>query len=254
MLDIQLDDRALFLSPWRRLMLEVFSLHHPSGRPRIDELVRRVQDDWTGRASIDSVAYRIVRGWRNQVARRALPPLVAACMEENPRFDYFRIGGRFEGPLWRLVTERPEHLLDPRYRSWDELFLDAAEGLVDELVRSDPDASLETYTWGARNIVLLRHPLSRSAPLLARWLDVSVGPLPGDSNMPRVQDVDFGASERFVVSPGHEEDGIFQMPGGQSGHLSSPYYRAGHDAWVEGRPGAFLPGATKHNLTLTPPE
>jgi penicillin G amidase len=252
MLDIQLDDRALFLSPWRRLMLEVFSSHHPSGRPRIDELVRRVRDDWSGRASIDSVAYRIVRGWRTQVARRVMAPLVAACTEENPQFDYFRIGGRFEGPLWRLVTERPTHLLDPRYRSWDELFLDAAEGLVEERAQSSANGSLETYTWGARNSVLLRHPLGRSLPLLGSWLDVPVGPLPGDSNMPRVQDADFGASERFVVSPGHEDEGIFEMPAGQSGHFSSPYYTAGNDAWVEGRPGAFLPGAKKHNLTLTP--
>ena len=41
--------------------------------------------------------------------------------------------------------------------------------------------------------------------------------LPGDSNMPRVQGVDFGASERMVVEPGHEQDGIFEMPTGQSG-------------------------------------
>jgi penicillin amidase len=252
MLDIQLDDRALFLSPWRELMLQVLS-HHSSGRPRIDELVRRVQSDWTGRASIDSVAYRIVRGWRSQVARRVLTPLVAACAEENPRFDYFRIGGRFEGPLWRLVTERPEHLLDPRYKSWNELFLDAANGVVEEIVGGDPNASFDTFTWGARNFVLLRHPLSRAVPLFDSWLDVSVGPLPGDSNMPRVQDADFGASERFVVSPGREKEGIFHMPGGQSGHFSSPHYRNGHDAWVEGRPGTFLPGATQHTLTLAPP-
>jgi penicillin amidase len=252
MLDIQLDDRALFLSPWRRLMLEVLSSHRSSGRPRIDELVRRVQDEWSGRASTDSVAYRIVRGWRTQVARRVMAPLVAACTEENPQFDYFRIGGRFEGPLWRLVTERPAHLLDPRYRSWDELFLDAAEGLVEERARSGADGALETYTWGARNSVLLRHPSSRALPLLGSWLDIPVGPLPGDSNMPRVQDADFGASERFVVSPGHEDEGIFEMPAGQSGHFSSPYYKAGNDAWVEGRPGAFLPGAKKHHLTLTP--
>lgn len=253
MLDIQLDDRALFLSPWRELMLEVLSEHHSSGAPRVDELVRLVKGAWTGRASIDSVAYRIVRSWRSQVARRVLSPLVAACVEENPRFDYFRIGGRFEGPLWRLVTERPEHLLDPRYRSWNELFLDAADGTVEELVGKDSSASLEAFTWGARNFVLLRHPLGRAVPLIGSWLDVPAGPLPGDSNMPRVQDLDFGASERFVVSPGQEDEGIFHMPGGQSGHFSSPYYKAGHDAWVEGRPGAFLPGATQHTLTLAPP-
>ncbi len=253
MLNIQLDDRALFLAPWRELMLEVLSQQHSSGGRRIDELVRVVKSEWTGRASIDSVAYRIVRGWRSHVARRALVPLVAACVEKNPRFDYFRIGGRFEGPLWRLVTERPEHLLDPRYRSWSELFLDAAEGLVEELVGKDSNDSLEAFTWGAHNFVLLRHPLSRAVPLLGSWLDVPAGPLPGDSNMPRVQDADFGASERFVVSPGREDEAIFHMPGGQSGHFSSPFYKAGHDAWVEGRPGAFLPGVAKHNLTLAPP-
>jgi penicillin amidase len=253
MLDIQLDDRALFLSPWRDLMLDVLSTHGASGQPGIAELVRRVQNAWNGRASVDSVAYRIVRGWRARVARRALAPLVAACVEKNPRFDYFRIGGRFEGPLWRLVTERPAHLLDTRYRSWSDLFAEAAEDLERELMPGDPNASLDAFTWGARNSVVLRHPLSRAVPLLSSWLDVSAGPLPGDANMPRVQDVDFGASERFVVSPGREDEGIFQMPGGQSGHFSSPYYRAGHDAWVAGRPSAFLPGATKHHLTLSPP-
>jgi acetylornithine deacetylase/succinyl-diaminopimelate desuccinylase-like protein len=32
-------------------------------------------------------------------------------------------------------------------------------------------------------------------------------PLPGDVAMPRVQATDFGASERMVVSPGHEAVG-----------------------------------------------
>ena len=50
--------------------------------------------------------------------------------------------------------------------------------------------------------------------------------------MPRVQDGAFGASERFAVSPGHEDQGYFHMPGGQSGHPLSPYYRAGFMDWA----------------------
>jgi penicillin amidase len=96
------------------------------------------------------------------------------------------------------------------------------------------------------------HPLSLAVPQLSRWLDIPPQPLPGDGNMPRVQGPDFGASERFAVSPGHEERGLFHMPGGQSGHFLSPYYRAGHDAWAEGRPTPFLPGPTQHHLTLSP--
>ena len=77
-------------------------------------------------------------------------------------------------------------------------------------------------------------------------------PLPGDNNMPRVQSPDFGASERFVVSPGHEADGIFEMPGGESGNPLSPFYRAGYEAWVHGEPTPFLPGPTRHTLRLQP--
>ena len=111
---------------------------------------------------------------------------------------------------------------------------------------------LAQCTWGDRNMVRLRHPISRGLPQLSRWLDTAAGPLPGDSNMPRVQSPTFGASERMVVSPGHEEQGIFHMPGGQSGHFMSPFYREGHEAWSTGRPTPFLPGPTVHELTLLP--
>jgi penicillin amidase len=71
--------------------------------------------------------------------------------------------------------------------------------------------------------------------------------------MPRVQDgVSFGASERLAVSPGHEEQGYLHLPGGQSGHPLSPYYRAGFMQWARGEPLPFLPGPTEHTLTLTP--
>jgi len=65
-----------------------------------------------------------------------------------------------------------------------------------------------------------------------------------------VQSPNHGASERFVVVPGREAEGIFHMPGGQSGHPMSPAYRAGHDAWVRGEPTPFLPGPAVHTLTL----
>ena len=77
-------------------------------------------------------------------------------------------------------------------------------------------------------------------------------PLPGDHDMPRVGTPVHSASERFAVSPGHEDQGIFEMPGGQSGHPLSPFYRAGHKAWVRGDPAPFLPGPPEHALTLVP--
>jgi penicillin amidase len=94
--------------------------------------------------------------------------------------------------------------------------------------------------------------LSRSLPVVSGWLDMPADPLNGDVDLPKAQSPAFGASQRFSVSPGDEENGLMQMPAGQSGHPLSPFYRKGHQDWVHGRPSPFLPGAAQHTLTLVP--
>jgi penicillin amidase len=98
----------------------------------------------------------------------------------------------------------------------------------------------------------MEHPLAGALPVVGRLLRMPSTQLPGDNDMPRVQGKSFGASERFAVSPGHEAEGYFHMPGGQSGHPLSPYFAAGHEAWVNGEPTPFLPGIAEHSLTLSP--
>jgi penicillin amidase len=100
--------------------------------------------------------------------------------------------------------------------------------------------------------VRVQHPISHGLPFLSPLLDMPAVELPGDHDMPRVQDGAFGASERFAVSPGHEAQGYFHMPGGQSGHPLSPYYRAGFLQWARGEPLPFLPGPAEHELRLRP--
>jgi MoxR-like ATPase len=82
----------------------------------------------------------------------------------------------------------------------------------------DFDGGLGERSWGEFNRADIRHPLSPSLGFLARWLDMPREPLDGDSNVPRVVRSDFGASERFGVSPGNEQNGYLHMPAGQSGH------------------------------------
>jgi penicillin amidase len=149
------------------------------------------------------------------------------------------------------VSERPAHLLNARHATWDSLLLAALDAALEELTRDG--AALARQTWGARNTALIQHPLSRALPSLGRWLDMPREPLPGDSNMPRVQAPGSGASQRMAVSPGRETEGYFHMPGGQSGHPLSPFYRAGHEAWAKGEATPFLPGPARHVLTLRPP-
>jgi len=91
-----------------------------------------------------------------------------------------------------------------------------------------------------------------AVPLLGRWLNMPRDPLPGDIYTPRVVTPRSGASERLVVSPGHENTGILHMPGGQSGHPLSTHFADQQHAWVEGTPLPLLPGPAIHTLTLIP--
>jgi penicillin amidase len=199
---------------------------------------------------VDSAGYRIVRGFRMVLQEQVAEPFARAYRHGSER--RFKVGflGQSEGPLWALVTERPAHLLDPRYRDWDAQLLAAVDTVIDRLTRNG--TPLAQCTWGRLNAPKIQHPLARALPFLSRWLDMPTLPIPGDAFMPRVQDREFGASERLAVSPGHEADGYFMMPCGQSGHPLSPNYGDGHRDWVAGRPEPFLPGPAAHTLTLVP--
>jgi penicillin amidase len=245
LLAIQLDDRALFLAPWRDLLLRTLTPAAVKGHPQRAELRRLLATTWTGRASVDSTAYRMVRTFHGLVKDRIFYLLTR--QEDMPSSIRAEPTPQFEGPLWRIVTERPAHLLDPLFPSWDAWLLASVDGTIK---KEGPD--LAGRTWGERNTTRIQHPLSQAVPLLGRWLDVPARQLPGDEDMPRVQGRTHGASERLVVSPGHEEAGIFHMPVGQSGHPLSPYYQKGHRAWEEGRPTPFLPGKAVHRLVLRP--
>jgi penicillin amidase len=248
MLALQLDDRALFLKRWHDLLLATLTPEAVKADPRRGELRQLLVSTWTGRASVDSVAYRVVREFRDSMEQQVFASLTGVKPLEGPAF--YQPYRRFEGPLWRLVTERPAHLLDPKYKTWDEQLLAVSDGVLDHLRTIGP--KLADRTWGERNTLKVKHPLSFAIPLLGRWLDVPPRPIPGDLDMPRVAGENFGASERMVVSPGHEETGIFHMPVGESGNPLSAHYRDGHPAWLEGRPTPFLPGPAVDVLKLVP--
>jgi penicillin amidase len=248
LLAIQLDDHAPHLDRWRQLLLRLLTDDAIAYKKSRGSL-RAALDPWTGRATTDSVSYRLVHDFRRQVAARVLNPVFARTIEKYPEFNVTRL--RYEPALWRILEEKPAHLLDASYGTWEDLLLAAADDVIAAL--EDAGLDFDEATWGRANTARIHHPLSRVLPgFLARHLNMPANPLPGDRNVPRVQTPNHGASERFAVSPGRESEGIFHMPGGQSGHPLSPFYRTGHDAWVRGDPAPFLPGPAQHTLTLTP--
>ena len=65
--------------------------------------------------------------------------LTAPALAVDPGFDYTRLQ-RGEGPVWQIVTERPMHLLDPKYKTWDEAILDAVDFTIAQLTEGGRSA------------------------------------------------------------------------------------------------------------------
>ena len=248
LLAVQLGDRAAHLDPWRDLLLGVLDDAFVAGNPARQALRETVQS-WQGHASVDSVGYRVLRGFRSQAAQRALGPWVRATQAVYADANLGRL--RPETAALRLLQQQPASLLDPAYASWQTLLQQSADAVLQEAGGSAD--SVKAWTWGRYNVSAMRHPLSAALPrFIGQWLDMPAEQQAGDSDMARVARPTSGASQRLVVSPGREEQGLLHLPGGQSGHPLSPYYRAGHEAWAKGEPAPLLPGATRWILTLQP--
>lgn len=243
MLTVQLDDEAQFYGEWYQLLRQHL---HTSADAEAANLLKVLQD-WDGHASINSIAYSLVREYRLQVRDRVWAPLEDMVKQQDEDLS-LRDWRQLDGPLWQLIHEQPMHWLNPAFDSWQELYDEAANAAYQALL-TDAE-STGNANWGSINQARIQHPLSRAVPQLSWFLDMPTDMQSGDSFLPKVAGNTNGASERFAVSPGKESQGYFHMPGGQSGHPLSPYYGAGHEAWQQGIPTPFLPSAVQQSLIL----
>jgi len=98
----------------------------------------------------------------------------------------------------------------------------------------------------------VKHPLSRFVPVLGDALNMPVADGFGDTYMPSVQGNQFGASQRLFVRPGALESAVLTLPGGQSGHPLSTFYRAGFMDYATHQSTPLMPGESLYQLTLIP--
>ncbi len=248
LLEIGLDDQAIFLQRWQDFLLDkVLTTELMTKYSHFKEVRTLLGSPKALRASIDSISYRLVRNFRINVRDIVFANLNDSLTNIDDAFSIRSIRHQIEVPLWQLINEQPNNYLMLGETSWQALFIKALQQTIDDMTKKQ---ELAAATWGQQNSSEIKLPLSKAIPFLGHLLDMPSKPLAGDSYMPRVQGKSFGASQRMVVSPGYEENGIFHMPTSQSGHPWSPYYGMGHSDWEQGIASAFLPGKTKYTLTL----
>lgn len=240
MLAIATDDRAEALDPWQKLLLAAIAARPADGTA---QAMRPYVEQWQGRAEPGSIGYRLVRAWQRdatgQIYGALTAPLTAALHTDVEARAAPRVAER--------VLEAPAPGPLPNREALAGTALTELEAAV-----ANAPGGLPHFTWGALNRTAIVHPLAKAVPLLGLLTNAPDEPVAGDTIVPRVAVPGFGASERLVVSPGHEATGIFEMPAGQSDNPLSPYYLAGHEDWVAGKPAPLLPGPTVWRMLLAP--
>lgn len=253
LLTIGLDDRALFLKRWQDFLLtQVLNQKALFDHQEFKLAKSILTKEKELRASVNSVSYRLVRNFRINVRDIVFSELNRTFENLDSAYKFRSVRNQMETPLWQLINQQPENFLMRPLDSWQTVFNQALLKTIDEMtsLNDGNKQSLNKATWGQQNTTEIKHPLSKSVPFIGKWLDMPANALSGDSYMPKVQGKTFGASQRMVVSPGHEETGIFHMPTSQAGHPWSPFYGIGHSDWEQGKASSFLPGETKYKLTL----
>jgi penicillin G amidase len=241
-LAIQLDDRNARNGWWRTLLLAELARRHDPAFAAITAAVQRAGLN----ASPQDRGYWHVAEFRAAAIRRIYTALLG--QPDGPRRQGSYAPGRAEDAARRLLVERPAALLPAASpaggaKSWDALI----DGALADTLNGDAPRFAAAF-----NRAGVRHALGRLLAPVGWLTDPADVDVPGDTATVRAHAPGFGASERSAVSPGHESDGIFHMPGGQTGNPRSPYHLAGHQDWVAGRPAPYLPGKARWTLTLKP--
>ncbi len=241
---LQLDNQARFLTPWHSLLLEQLKQQPEHYADYINAL-----DNWQQCACSTSVGYTLVKTYRDELINILFSSIEASLNQQDGTLSYVKRD--LEPAVWQLIKAQPASWVNPQFTNWEQQLQAAFEQTLAQLTAKFGN-NIQNWQWGKVNELAIEHPFAKQIPLLSKLLNMPTAPGFGDSYMPAVQKTSFGASQRFIAQPGHLESAILTVPGGQSGHPLSEFYRAGFDEYVEGKHTPLLPQTFMHQIEIVP--
>ena len=250
MLQLQLDTRSEFYEFYQQLALQALN-----AVKRNDGIVNQSEQtlrEWDGYTHVDSKGAALLTTFRIKLAEALFAKVVARCKQYDPNFIY--AWREMETPLRELLTQHPKGIIPAQYNEdWRVFILETLNASAKDLQSHYSDIELAQLNWGTVNRIAQQHPFSKSLPILGTFLDIGDFESSGCASVcVRVMSKAHGASERLVLAPAHPENGILEMPGGQSGNPFSRHYRDQQMFWQKGNIAPFMPGKFIHTLHFQP--
>ncbi len=241
---LQLDNQARFLMPWHALLLEQLKKQPAHYKDHINAL-----ENWQQCACPQSIGYTLVKTYRDELINILFSSIETTLNQQDGTLKYVKRD--LEPAVWQLIKAQPTSWVNPQFANWEQQLQGAFEQTLTQLTAKF-GSNMQNWQWGKVNELTIEHPFAKQIPILSKLLNMPTAPGFGDSYMPAVQKRGFGASQRFIAQPGHLESAILTVPGGQSGHPLSEFYRAGFDEYVEGKHTPLLPQTFMHQIEIVP--
>ena len=232
--------------PWHTQLLALLNK-----KPLMYATDIEILKQWNNCACADSIGYTLARRYRSTVINSLLASINKSVNESGLTLSSALRG--IEPAIWLLLDKQVSSWLPSEFDSYEQFLFASYEDTKATLIEKHDAApsSLEGLEWGEVNKLKVEHTFAAQLGPLAGLLNMPESQGFGDSYMPAVQLSKFGASQRLIVRPGDEEKGILTLPGGQSGHPLSAFYKAGFMQYAQAENTPLLPGTTQHTITIS---
>ncbi len=198
---------------------------------------------WDGQMKASSVEATFVLQAERAIGRNLFRPYLGDAVPMYPGGEMF---------LERVLRERPAMWLPAEFHNYDDFLIASADRAVAELTTATGQPDISTWTWGKRNALFMAHALGQTG-LLARIF--SIGPVEqsGSTGCIKAMGPSYGPSMRMVADTSDWDRSLMEITTGESGQVSSDYYRDQFPDWFGGRaiPAAFSDAAVQHATTHT---
>lgn len=248
MLRIDMDIRSLEDEDLARELIAAGAAHPPENAD--GQYALQVLRSWDGEARADSAAPLIVESTRLALLQRLLRPKLGDD------------ASRYRWPLAMTFVDNAVHnrwtrWLPPGDADFNVTLMESLEDGLKAVAKRVGSEDHSRWRWGDAIPLTFHHPLD-ALPFGHRLFDVGPFPQWGMATTVKATTPGAGPSMRMVVDFADLDRSVNNLTLGESGQVSSPYYRDQFNAWYHGRsfPMLFSDDAVArgavHRLTLEP--
>jgi penicillin amidase len=219
------------------------------------------------RSSESQFAVETLKAWNGEARWVSPAPLITSAAERAllERLLRPKLGDDFASYSCPMTPVFVENVINNEWVRWlpsgDADFENTLMRSLEDGVRRIPQIAGSTdhvnWQWGETIPLTFRHPLG-SLPLAGRLFNVGPFPQSGTGTTVKQTTSEIGPSMRMVIDFGNLDHSVQNITLGQSGQVSSPYYRDQVRSWYEGEsfPMPFSDAEVErnavHRLVLQP--